>query len=216
MQKLNVNEIFTSINGEVNRWGQGSPTIFIRFQKCNLSCDYCDTKYACGHSNYDIYSIDQLLEKIKPYGIKRVTITGGEPLLQNSIFKLIDKLLYLKYQTSIETNGSIEIPINFIGWENLCWIVDYKEQYNNQMILENYLRLTKNDYIKFVISNKKRFDKALLVKKRLQKRSCVANFAFSPIGADHYLAAAITKWLVEEKIDDVILNIQIHKIIQVK
>ena len=215
MQKLNVNEIFASINGEVNKWGQGSPTIFVRFQGCNLKCSYCDTQHAQSIANYDPMIFSHLLTEIKMYGIKRVTITGGEPLLQSDIFDLIIELERRRYQISVETNGSIEIPIDFIGWENLCWIVDYKEQYNNQMILENYLRLTKNDYIKFVISNKKRFDKALLVKKRLQKRGCASNFAFSPIGADHYLAAAITKWLVEEKIDDVILNLQIHKIIKV-
>jgi 7-carboxy-7-deazaguanine synthase len=42
--QLDVNDIFASIDGEVNGWGQGRPTTFIRLSGCNLRCSYCDTK----------------------------------------------------------------------------------------------------------------------------------------------------------------------------
>ena len=44
MGKYKVVEIFTSINGEGRRAGQLA--VFVRFQRCNLQCAYCDTRWA--------------------------------------------------------------------------------------------------------------------------------------------------------------------------
>lgn len=216
MQTININEIFASINGEVNKWHQGSPTVFVRFQGCNLSCDYCDTKHAQSLIEYnEPYTIPELLTEIKFYRIKRVTITGGEPLLQKAIYKLIVKLAISEFQISIETNGSVEIPTPLINNE-ICWIVDYKIEFADQMIIKNYLNLTKNDWVKFVIPDRHEFDRAILIKENLQERGCKAKFAFSPIGADFSLAGQMVDWLIEEEIDDVVLNLQIHKIINAR
>lgn len=46
MANFKVVEIFESINGEGRRVGQLA--IFIRLQKCNLNCSYCDTRWANG------------------------------------------------------------------------------------------------------------------------------------------------------------------------
>jgi len=215
VQTININEIFASINGEVNRWHQGSPTVFVRFQGCNLKCGYCDTKHAQCSTEYEPYAIPELLAEIKFFGIKRVTITGGEPLLQKAIYKLIIKLAISDFQISIETNGSIRIPSPLIN-DEICWIVDYKMEFSDQMIIKNYLNLTKNDWVKFVIPDRQEFDRAILIKEDLQKGGCKAKFAFSPIGADFSLAGQMVDWLVEDEINDVVLNIQIHKMIGTK
>ena len=44
MQSFDVCEKFASINGEGRRAGETA--VFIRFKGCNLSCSYCDTKWA--------------------------------------------------------------------------------------------------------------------------------------------------------------------------
>jgi len=216
MQKLNINEIFASINGEVNKWGQGSPTVFVRLQGCNLKCSYCDTKYAQSNADYDPMTMKHLLTEIKSYGIKRVTITGGEPLMQDYTMSLVSKLLLNGYQVSIETNGSIKILSNWFYWNNVCWIVDYKMEFPTQMISENYINLTNTDWIKFVIINEFSFMDAICIKNLLQNKGCHAQFAFSPAGASPELASQMAQWLIEQKIDDVTLNLQIHKIISVK
>ena len=218
MQTIMVNEIFASINGEVNKWGQGSPTVFIRLQGCNLKCSYCDTAYAQNISSADVVNltIPEILGTIESFGIKRVTITGGEPLLQKETFCLINKLFYDGYQISVETNGSIKIPITPCSHPDICWVVDYKMEFPKQMILSNYYNLNKNDFVKFVIEDKERLDWAIRIKKSLQTSGCKAQFAFSPIGADFKLAGEMTKWILDRKIDDVIVNLQIHKIINVK
>ena len=214
--KLNVNEIFASINGEVNKWGQGSPTVFVRLQGCNLRCAYCDTAYAQPKVPYDPMAMKHLLTEIESYGIKRVTITGGEPLLQESVFDLIEQLIFNQYQISVETNGSIKIPEEWLNWVNLCWVVDYKSEYSSKMIWENYLRLAETDWIKFVIKSGLDFDQVISIKNKLQDQNCQANFAFSPAGASSELARDMAEWLIKKKIDDVNLNLQLHKIINVK
>ena len=47
---MKVVEIFKSIDGEGKR--AGLPTTFIRLHGCNLSCSYCDSKYACTGDEY--------------------------------------------------------------------------------------------------------------------------------------------------------------------
>ena len=218
MLKLNINEIFASINGEVNKWSQGSPTVFVRLQGCNLDppCSYCDTNYAQSTGDYNPMTIKHLLIEIESFGIKRVTITGGEPLLQKNIYELIRNLLSRDYQVSVETNGSIEINKDWFNWKNLSWVVDYKSEFETKMNFENYYELNYQDWIKFVIQDKSSFSNAVQVKNRLQQNGCCTNFAFSPADADPVLSGNIVQWLIENKIDDVILNLQIHKIIQVK
>lgn len=79
-----VVEIFESINGEGKKAGQLA--IFIRFQRCNLNCSYCDTRWANREdAPYVTMNEDEIYERVIASGIKNVTITGGEPLLQENI-----------------------------------------------------------------------------------------------------------------------------------
>lgn len=107
--KLNVNEIFYSLQGEGGRSGEAS--IFIRLTKCNLACSFCDTDFAHGED----MTITQILEVIKQYPCKWIIWTGGEPTIQ-----LKDEILIefqrAGYKQAIETNGTRPVPslINYI------------------------------------------------------------------------------------------------------
>ena len=79
-----VNEIFYSLQGESSR--VGLPTIFIRLTGCPLRCQYCDTEYA--FTNGEKVSLKAILNKIKKFPTKYITVTGGEPLAQKSCYKL--------------------------------------------------------------------------------------------------------------------------------
>lgn len=85
----------------------GLPTIFVRTTGCNLRCLYCDTKYA--YDNGKNLDINDIADRVAKFHIKRVCLTGGEPLLQKDILKLISKLK--GYSISIETNGSLDISL---------------------------------------------------------------------------------------------------------
>jgi len=101
--KLNVKEIFYSLQGEGGRTGEAS--IFIRLTKCNLSCSFCDTDFADGQD----MTAGEILKNISRYPCKWIIWTGGEPTIQLTN----EVLLYFKeagYNQAIETNGTNKIP----------------------------------------------------------------------------------------------------------
>lgn len=97
--RLNVNEIFYSLQGEGGRTGE--PSIFIRLTKCNLKCVFCDTDFAEGNDMV----LSEILQEIKQYPGRWIIWTGGEPTLQ-----LKDEHLKFfrenGYKQAIETNGT--------------------------------------------------------------------------------------------------------------
>ncbi len=203
---LKVNEIFISIDGEVNLWGQGIPTVFIRLNGCNLQCDYCDTQ---NKKQIHIMLIEDIL-KIIPHGIK-ITITGGEPLLQPDCIKLIDILLKNNFKISVETNGSMPIPkiIN----NNISWIIDYKLKYCMKMYMDNFYDAGERDWIKFVIEDEQDLEKAIEVYILLKKMNCKARIAFSPVFKSSFHQTWLVNEIIKRQLWDITFNLQIHKYI---
>ena len=103
---MRVNEIFRSINGEVNSIGQGSFCTFIRLAGCSLRCSYCDTEYAQDPKSGREMSVEEIITEVKNLGCRNVTITGGEPLDQRlDLHYLLQKLWFSKHNIVVETNG---------------------------------------------------------------------------------------------------------------
>ena len=105
---MKVVEKFTSINGEGTRAGELA--VFVRFKGCNLRCSYCDTMWANEPDcPYEEETPEEILNYVLGTGIRNVTLTGGEPLIQAGIDKLIAQLLISGRNVEIETNGSVDI-----------------------------------------------------------------------------------------------------------
>jgi|TARA_Y100000034_G_scaffold133368_1_gene198644 7-carboxy-7-deazaguanine synthase len=210
---MKVNEIFTSIDGEVNRWGQGVPTTFIRLQGCNFRCSYCDTtsaKIAYEDDEFPDTPIAGIIDTVLEIGCRKITITGGEPLMQPEIWALIDSLLYKKFLVSVETNGSYRIMSNFLNRKNLNWVVDYKWESSKQMRVE-YTTLSKTDWIKFLVSEDNVMGIFSKIKE-MRKEGVYARIAVSAVGLEH---KELMSRLIKEKMFDVSLNVQLHKLINV-
>ena len=166
MKKLNVQSIFDSIDGEENAWfGAGVISTFIRLKKCNLRCHFCDTLYAQDSFPENWMGIDEVIEKILP--CNKLTITGGEPLLQQEAIRdLLLKLGENCPRVTIETNGSIGPSGGLIdpGLFPLVRIVmDYKlpsSGMEESMQLEFFGFLRNYDVIKFVIADEKDYQRA--------------------------------------------------------
>ena len=88
---LQVNEIFYSIQGESTYTGR--PCVFVRLTACNLRCRWCDTEYAFYEGK--TLTVEQVLEQVRAYKCPLIEITGGEPLLQEEVYPLIDQLLQI-------------------------------------------------------------------------------------------------------------------------
>ena len=105
---MNVIEIFSSIDGEGSR--QGLLTTFLRLHDCNIRCSYCDTSYSYGiDSVFTEMTAAEVANVIESFGNHRITITGGEPLLQEAaVVELIDELNRRNVQTMQDnTSGQI-------------------------------------------------------------------------------------------------------------
>ena len=202
---MKINEIFYSIQGE-GKW-TGLPNIFIRTTGCNLRCTFCDTKYA--YKEGEELSIKKTKEKIKEYNCKKICITGGEPLLQNEIYSLINELLIENYEILIETNGSIKIS-PYTGHNNLIISCDIKcpsSKMHEKMLFENIGLLKEKDQLKFVIQDEKDYEYAKKIIK-IYKPKC--KIFFQPTYKKEPMELA--EWILKDKLD-VRLGLQIHKII---
>ena len=202
-------EDFLSIDGEGSRAGE--PTIFVRFAGCNLNCCYCDSKYSWDTSAATPHSIDTIIEKVNYLSndwVKNVTITGGEPLLNEEVDELIFTLCQLGYNVNVETNGTIIPRINH---PNLFYTVDYKclySQQNHKMNLDIYKHLTSNDIVKFVVANKEDMEDTL----KIVKAYPYLNYYYSPVFGQIELVD-IVNFILENELTNAKLQVQLHKIV---
>ena len=210
---MKVVEIFQSIDGEA--FNAGGITNFIRLSDCNLRCDYCDTIYGQNLSDGQEMSIDDILKKLDK-NIKRVTLTGGEPLLhRNNAYTLLHELLKHKYIVSVETNGSIDISDFKADFKDVSFIVDYKSKsslMNKHMQISNFNILEKNDCVKFVVKNISDLQDMEEVYKNTKLYENKIPIFVSPVFGEIELVE-IVNFLKTRKLNDIRIQIQLHKII---
>jgi 7-carboxy-7-deazaguanine synthase len=100
-----VNEIYASLQGEGPE--QGYPTVLVRLTGCNLRCTYCDSAFAFFKG--ERRRLAEVVQTVSGFGIRRVVVTGGEPLAQRGTSSLCRSLLRRKHLVSIETNGAYDL-----------------------------------------------------------------------------------------------------------
>ena len=204
--KLKINEIFKSIQGESTC--MGLPCAFIRLTGCNLRCTYCDTEYSF-YEGKDM-TLKQIIDTIVPMKTKLVEITGGEPMLQENVIPLMSKLINMNYTVLLETSGAISlknVP------KEVKKIVDFKcpssgmENKNLWTILDE---LNKQDEIKFVIGDKidYQWTKKIVEKYQLNKKWTVL---LSPV-FEKLSLEELSKWILSDNFN-VRLQLQMHKYI---
>lgn len=208
-----VAEIFTSINGESCRAGETA--VFIRFRGCNLNCSYCDTKWAnTADTPVTMMTAQELTEHVQRTGITNVTLTGGEPLLQKDIYTLIEALMKNGKRVEIETNGSISIkelaekpcrPVFTLDYKLPCSGCEYA------MLTENYAYLQKEDAVKFVSGSRDDLEKAKDIIDRFGLAEKCRVYISPVFGSIE--PADIVDFMIENKMNDVRLQLQLHKYI---
>ena len=213
---FNIVEKFLSIDGEGPT--SGELAVFIRFQGCNLRCSWCDTTYSWDKESIsETLSANEIYNYIKENEVVNVTLTGGEPLIQENI----DELLVLlnsdeKLKIHVETNGAVDIePFKKKHTnKNISYIVDFKlpsSQMTKTMNLNNFKTVDINDVYKFVVGSKEDLQMAyeLIVKYHLISKCLVY---LSPVSGSIDMQE-IVEFMKEKKLNKVRLQTQLHKII---
>ena len=219
---MQVVEKFISINGEGQRAGE--PAVFLRFKGCNLRCSWCDTMWANeADCPYTEQTPQELAAFVSKTGVKNVTLTGGEPLLQREMPALLEALSGLpQVRIEIETNGAAELapfakmrerdPERYGG--RLTFTMDYKlpsSGMEEAMRKENLELLQKEDTLKFVSASAQDLERALQVIREYDlERRC--HVYFSPVfGAIE--PVRIVDVLLGNGLCDSRLQLQLHKFI---
>ncbi len=172
---LDIAEIFYSVQGESSYAGR--PAVFIRLAGCNLSCRWCDTKYA--REGGIKKSVAETSGVALEYSCPMAVITGGEPLLQEETPELASLLIEEGLEVIIETNGSIDITGVPDG---VITVMDFKTPSSGEsssMDFSNAGRLKASDELKFVISDRDDFLWSLKVLRDLRPDS--GEVLFSPL-----------------------------------
>ena len=215
MNGFSVVEKFISINGESRRAGELA--VFVRFRGCNLRCNYCDTLWACEDTaECEYMSVQEIYEYIKSTGIKNVTLTGGEPVLQKDIKELL-KLLGgdSDLRIEVETNGAVLLDEYYRTVpENISFTVDYKcpgSGMEKLMCLRNFEEIRELDTVKFVVSDRNDLDcmvKIIDTYRLTEKCMVYVSAVFGRIEPQE-----IVEYMTEHKLNDVRLQLQMHKFI---
>ncbi len=221
-----ITEIFKSIQGEGTR--AGLPCIFVRLTGCNLRCTWCDTAYAFhGGKKMSVEDVLTRVDELAGRGADTsgsqgsaplVELTGGEPLLQEEIYPLCEKLLGAGYTVLIETSGE-----RFIGKlpREVIKIVDVKcpdSGEANTFEMQNLEALSENDEVKFVLSTRRDYEFAREFTRQHGLTRRVKQVLFSPVFEDPEGSwpglepRKLVEWILEDGLP-VRLGLQLHKFI---
>jgi 7-carboxy-7-deazaguanine synthase len=204
---LTVNEIFHSIQGESTRAGE--PCVFVRLTACDLRCSWCDTAYAF-HEGRKM-SVDDVVAAVDAHGCPLVEITGGEPLLQDDVYPLMERLLAGGRTVMLETGG--HRPITRVP-AAVVKIVDVKcpgsgEADSNDWT--NLQALAPHDEVKFVVGDRADYEYARDVIARYGLAARAAAVLLSPV---HGVLEPkiLSEWMLADRLP-ARLQLQLHKFI---
>lgn len=202
--RLRITEIFLSLQGEAR--SVGWPTVFVRLTGCPLRCHYCDTAYAFSGGSW--LEMDDICERVAGYGVRHVTVTGGEPLAQRGVHTLMSRLCDAGYEVSLETSGALDIaPVD----PRVIKVLDLKtpgsgEQQRN--LWENLEHLGPADQVKIVIADRGDYEWA---RERLQEHNLAqrTEVLLSPVHGK-LGPRELAEWMLQDRLH-ARMQVQLHK-----
>jgi hypothetical protein len=138
MNKIKINEIFDSVQGEGKFVGH--PALFIRLTGCPVGCSWCDTDNT---KLTQVLTIEEIEDLIAASNKKLIVLTGGEPFAQPNFFNLLELLV-----TSNKISGkefhveTSSVTFNENSWEKLKTIYNKSIVYPNRFNAYSKLFIT--------------------------------------------------------------------------
>jgi 7-carboxy-7-deazaguanine synthase len=203
---LRVTEIFLSLQGESRT--VGVPTVFVRLTGCPLRCQYCDTVYA--FKGGETVELADVVATVSGYGVRHVTVTGGEPLAQAGCHALLTALCDAGHEVSLETSGALDVAEVD---PRVSRVVDVKTPGSGECDRNRYANLDHlrpNDQVKFVICDEADY---LWAKEGMQEWNLAARceVLFSPSHGQQS-PRELAEWILRDRLP-VRFQLQLHKLL---
>lgn len=205
--RLRITEIFLSLQGETSF--SGLPTVFVRLTGCPLRCGYCDTAYAFSGGN--LMPLSEIATQVRGFGVRHVTVTGGEPLAQPGAIPLLVNLCDAGFTVSLETSGALDVR----GIDSrVVKILDLKTPGSGEVsrnLWSNLAHLNGKDQVKFVICDRSDYEWAKLKCDEYGIYERAAEVLFSP-STGQLAPAKLADWILGDRLP-VRLQVQLHKLL---
>jgi len=204
---LTINEIFHSVQGESTYAGR--PCVFVRLTACDLRCSWCDTPYAFYEGSKR--SLDDVIGEVDRYGCSLVEVTGGEPLLQEEVYPLMQRLLDSGKTVLLETGGhrsTERVPADVVT------ILDVKCPGSGEVAKndwKNLERLRPQDEVKFVVKDRADYEFA---RDMIARHALVGRASAIHLSPVHGVLdpKTLSEWVLADKLP-VRVQLQLHKYI---
>jgi 7-carboxy-7-deazaguanine synthase len=204
---LTVNEIFYSIQGESSYAGR--PCVFVRLTACDLRCSWCDTEYAFYEGRKR--SLDEILAEVELVDCPLVEVTGGEPLLQEDVYPLMEALVERGRTVLLETGGhrsTARVPAGVVTILDVKCPGSGESDRNDWTNLE---RLRSHDEVKFVVKDRSDYEYAREIIHRHRVAERAAAIHLSPV---HGMLEPrlLSEWVLTDRLPARV-QLQLHKYI---
>jgi len=153
--------------------------------------------------------VEDIVQKVMSYGIRYVTVTGGEPLAQEGCLDLMADLCNEKLNVSLETSGAIDISRVD---RRVVKVMDLKTPDSGEVhrnLYSNLELLNTTDQIKFVICSRDDYEwsKQKMAEYNLTDKVCEILMSASHGVLD---SRELAEWILRDRLN-VRLQIQLHK-----
>ncbi len=106
------------------------------FKPCNYRCKHCFATFIETRNNDSLDKEDfkRIISLLKPYGVSKLNLTGGEPTIYPYIAELLLEARKNGLVVSMVTNGTNLVKVLETSYENIDWIglsIDSKNEETN-------------------------------------------------------------------------------------
>ena len=153
-------------------------------------------------------NIEQIIDSIKQYATRHVTVTGGEPLAQKNCIVLLKELCDEGYEVSLETSGALLVDKVDARVTKVMDIKTPASREDAKNKLENLACLSDQDQLKFVICDESDYHwcKSFISDNQLDDK---CELLFSP-SHGQLEPDTLAGWILRDQLN-VRLQIQLHK-----
>jgi 7-carboxy-7-deazaguanine synthase len=155
-------------------------------------------------------SLDEILQTVKAYQPRYITVTGGEPLAQKNCHSLLSKLCDEGYSVSLETSGALDISEVD---RRVVVVMDIKTPGSGELMRnkwENLTALKATDQIKFIICHREDYEWSKEILERHQLAE-ICEILLSPSHGE-LENQQLASWILADNLP-VRFQLQLHKYI---